>query len=47
MAGLLAVSFDVTLFTYAFAGACALEGLYMFLFYVIFNRKVIVKEIFF
>ena len=39
-AALLAVAFDVTLFTYIFAGACALEGLYMFLFYVVFNRKV-------
>lgn len=39
-AGLLAVGYDVMLYTYVFAGSCALEGLYMFLFYVIFNRKV-------
>nr|AFI99116.1 seven transmembrane protocadherin flamingo [Clytia hemisphaerica] len=38
--GLLEVSFDMTLLTYIFAGTCALEGVYMFLFYVCFNRKV-------
>lgn len=40
VAGLLAVSYDEILFTYIFGGACVLEGIYLFLFYVILNRKV-------
>jgi len=40
VAGLLEVAYDVMLFTLVFAGVCVLEGLYMLMFYVLFNRKV-------
>ena len=40
VAGLLEVAYDRMLFTFVFAGVCVLEGVYMFMFYVVFNRKV-------
>lgn len=40
LAGLLDVSYDNTYLSYVFSGACVVEGIYMLLFYVLFNRKV-------
>ena len=37
---LIAVNYEEALFTYLFPGFCVLEGLYIFVFYAVLNRKV-------